>query len=182
MRSLICFAFVLTAPALLAQPVIDGKGVRSAAATSAVSGLARGSALIINGSGLGPADDFVKTNPPFPQELAGTKVRVIGKDTDVSYDLYITEVSSRRIRAILPSQVPAGEYQIVVVTPEGVSEPAPLLVVESNPGIVTTTGFAGGLAVASAHPAYAVPYLVKFTSPARPGQRFFVRAARIQNV
>jgi len=177
MRSLICFAFVLTASALVAQPVIDGKGVRSAAATPAVSGLARGTAFIINGSGLGPADNFVKTNPPFPQELAGTQVRVIGKDTDVSFDVYITDVSSRRVRAILPSQVPAGEYQLVVVTPEGVSEPAPLLVVESNPGIVTTTGFAGGLAVASAHPADDVPYLVKFTSPARPGQRVVIEAA-----
>jgi uncharacterized protein (TIGR03437 family) len=177
MRSLICFAFVLTASALLAQPVIDDKGVRSAAATAASSGLARGSAFLINGSGLGPADDFVKTNPPYPQELAGTQVRVIGKDTDVSYDVYITEVSSRRVRAILPSSIPAGEYQLVVTTPDGASEPAPLLVVESNPGIVTTTGFASGLAVAAAYPTDDVPYLIKFTSPARPGQRIVIDAA-----
>lgn len=177
MRGLIWFTFALTAPALLAQPAIDGKGIRSAAATSPASGLARGSAFLVNGSALGPAGDFVKTAPPFPRELAGTQVRVVGRDTDVSFDAYITEVSSGRVRAILPSNVPAGEYQLVVVTPEGASQPAPLLVVESNPGIVTTTGFSGGLAVASAHPAEGVPYLIGFTSPARPGQRIVIDAA-----
>lgn len=162
----------LVAMPVFAAPQIAKRGVRSAGTAAAGSGIAMGSAFVVTGTELGPAEK-VEGTIPYGTELAGVRVRLQGP-TGVVLQALIAEAGASRVVAILPSGTATGEYQVAVERDGESSNSVTTSVVERNPGLATGTGSNHSLALAWADGADKRLSLVR---PARPGQRLEVLAA-----
>lgn len=170
---------VLAAVALLASsawaaPRISGRGVRSVA-PAADSSIARGSVFYVIGSDLGPAE-AVRGEVPYPSELGGLTVAVTTPDGSATYQAYVREASAGRVTAILPSSVPAGDYDFTVARAGETSNKVRVKVSDQAFGLALQTVVAGGPVVAYARPAEGDPARVGFLSAAKPGQTIEVWA------
>lgn len=175
MKLVLCMAVVCLGGGLMAaKPVIAERGVVSAGTAAAGSGVARGSAFVIRGAGLGP-EQAVKGDVPFGAELGGVEVRLVSGETGEELQALLVEVSSRQIVAIAPSKLAAGDYQLSVTYGGETSESAKVKIADRNPGIVTTTISNGGMAVAVA--GEEAPHRVRYLQPAVAGQLVKVEAA-----
>ena len=130
-------------------------------------GIAPGSLFVIYGSNLSTVTVPVLQSsaaPGVPLALSGVSVSVSVNGTNATVPLYY--VSATQIAGILPSTVPAGSGTITVTSNGQASSPAPLRVVASNFGILTTNN--SGYGSAAAYDAN--NKLLTASSSASPGQ------------
>jgi len=163
------------------QITAGSAGVRSLAATSDRSTIARGGVFEIQGQGLAPApapdaeSGIVKADAPYPLELAGVTVAIYPADGDASsasVGVYLVSVSERRIVAQLPSTLTAGAYRAMVTFNAEKSEPSAIFkVADSNPGIIVNSGGNSGLAVGQILPPddQQPPSSINLANAATPG-------------
>jgi uncharacterized protein (TIGR03437 family) len=130
--------------------------------------LARGSFVVVKGSGLGPTGIVVNQSLPFPISLAGTSVRVTVGGTSVDGYMYYT--SAAQIAFILPSQTPSGTGTITVTYNGQTSATAQVRVVDSAFGIFTLNQAGTGPGVFQNANTGTDQPVNTLTTSARPGQ------------
>ena len=134
---------------LAGQPIISEGGVVNAASYTLPGlpyyGIAQGSMFVIKGQDLGPDPLQIAPAVPLPTQLADTSVQVTVEGTTVDAIMYYTWTS--QVACILPSATPTGEGTVTVTYNGQASDPAPILVVESAPGIFTWNSAGFGQAV-----------------------------------
>jgi uncharacterized protein (TIGR03437 family) len=179
----LCIILAATMALHAAPPRIaaDSAGVRSLAASSDRTAVARGGVFEIQGQGLGPAPapdaetGIFKAEAPYPLEFVGVSVAIYPSDGDAaaSAGAYLVSVSERRIVAQLPSTLPPGAYRAIVTFNGEKSEPSAVFkVADSNPGIVVSTGGNSGLAAGQIVPAaddQQAPSPITLANAASPG-------------
>ncbi len=161
-------ACLMLASAAWAAPKISAKGVRSVASVKE-STIARGSVFLVLGSELGPAEGM-KGEVPYPADLNGLAVTVATPDGAATYQAYVREANAGRVVAILPSAVPAGEFEVTVSRSGETSNKVKVNVVDAAFGLATQTVVAGGPVVALTRPAEGDPARIGFVTSAKPGQ------------
>ncbi len=137
--SVFIFASVAGAHPLVASP----GGVLSLATTSDRGVLARGSVFEVTGTELANGD-AVSAEVPYPLELNGVSIAIVSADGTVAAQAYLVSTAETRLVAIVPSSLPAGDYVVTVTNNGEPSLGTPVKVVDSNFGLVTNTGSAGG--------------------------------------
>ena len=152
-------------------PTVSAGGIINAAsytpASLAAGALARGSFFTIFGANLGPAQYQSQSSYPLNTTLGGVTVTVTGGGSSVN--AYLVFVSASQINAILPSNAPTGDVQIVV-SYQGVAGPgAPAKVVDSNFGIFSTANGRGPGIVQNYVSASQLPLNTR-SATAKPGQ------------
>lgn len=105
-------------------------------------GIAQGSIFLVIGANLTATDTGLQS-PPLQTTLSGTSVNVTVNGTTTHAILYY--VTHGQIAAILPSATPVGTGTITVTTAAGTSPTAPITVVQSAFGILTTNQAGTGL-------------------------------------
>jgi uncharacterized protein (TIGR03437 family) len=119
-----------------AQPSIRAGGVVNA--SSYLPDIARGSWFVIFGTGLGPTNLSVFSGtPPYPTELSGTRVTFTPVSGGSAVDTRMWYTSATQLAALLPSSVPAGDYDVRVIFNNQTSGAARARVVERNFGFAT---------------------------------------------
>ncbi|MFN0122776.1 MAG: DUF4394 domain-containing protein [Blastocatellia bacterium] len=111
------------------------------AASFATDGLAPDSIVSIFGP-FRPSGTTTAPAGPLPTTLGGITVRVGGVAIPLMY------VSSTQINALLPSTLPDGPASVVVTNNDNVTTNGALSIVRAAPGIFTTNGVSGGVALA----------------------------------
>lgn len=144
--SLLLFSSVLLLR-LSAQPTITAA---ENAASNIVPGLpnagiAQGAIFVVFGTGLGPANISVASQPFQSTTLSGTSVSVNVGGTLVSALMYYTSAS--QVAALLPSNTPAGTGTITVTYNNQTSAAAAITVVQHNLGIFTVDSSGGGAGI-----------------------------------
>jgi uncharacterized protein (TIGR03437 family) len=165
-------ACLLVAGAAGAAPTIKKGGVVNAASYVPPGlpnyGIARGATFVVRGDGLGP-EQLQQAELPLPASagLAGTSVQVtVG---GVTVDAILVSTSAKTVSAILPSRTPTGDGSVVVTYDGQKSDPAPILVSQSNFGIFTVNRSGSGPALARNSARDSQPYNT-LTESARPGE------------
>ena len=129
-----------------AQPVITPRGVANSAGFQpfGVPGgaIARGSTFSIFGTGLGPAATAQQPSYPLQTAIGGVSVKITQGAT--SMDAFPVFVADTIVNAIMPSNAPLGLVSVRVTYNGNTSHPQTLRVVNSNPGLFTSTGFGVG--------------------------------------
>ncbi len=137
--------YVGTQDHLVVYGLLNGAAGQVTAVVNAASFLpgavSPGSIVSLFGSGLAPAGVAAgATSTPLPVSLADVEVKVNGEPTGLSY------VSADQINAVLPSDVPAGEAEVVVTVSGLALAPFGVKVAAAAPGIFSTpTGDAAAL-------------------------------------
>ena len=131
--------------AILAQPLINGRGILNAAsflpAGLPAGSIARGSLFSIFGSRLGPGTSPALTFP-LQTTLGGVSIQVVqGATTAAAVPVY---VSATQINAIMPSNAPLGAVSVYVTVGNLKSPPAPARVAADSFGIFTLTSSGAG--------------------------------------
>ena len=157
--------------AVMAEPKVTsvasiGKGV---AADQPGGEIAQGSVFQVAGIFFEGGDPVV-SELPLGTEVAGVKVIFTAED-GTAVEAFIQEVRVNRITGILPSTAAAGKYKIKVTVNGEASKELAAVVVQRNPGIVTTGRTGAGQASAKMIVPDADPVVNGFTKPARPGQQ-----------
>ncbi|HTS49294.1 MAG TPA: hypothetical protein VMH05_15185 [Bryobacteraceae bacterium] len=120
-----------------ATPSINSGGIMNAASYTPASmpagALARGSFFSIFGTNLGPAQYQSQSGYPLPTNLGGASVQITGGGKTVN--AYLVFVSAGQINAILPSNAPTGDVQVVVTYQGVASQGSPAKVMDTNFGI-----------------------------------------------
>ncbi|MDX2150439.1 MAG: hypothetical protein SFV54_06880 [Bryobacteraceae bacterium] len=162
---------LLAVPAALTDGVVISSG-----AYGAYSALSEGAWIEIYASPLAPstrtwrATDFAGSLAPT--QLDGVRVAIAGRDAFLSY------VSPTQVNALVPSAIPAGEHELTVTSPAGVTFRHTVRIQPPQPGLLAPASFVaaarqyalaaiGGAALYAA-PAGALRNLP--TRPARPGE------------
>ncbi len=131
---------------LLAEPVITPRGIANSASylPYGVPGgpIARGSTFSIFGTGLGPAATAQQPSYPLQRSIGGVSVKVT--QGAVSLDALPVFVADTLVNAIMPSDAPLGLVSVRVTYNGQTSHPQTVRVVNSNPGLFTSTGFGIG--------------------------------------
>ena len=130
-------------------------------------GIAPGSLFVIFGTNLSTVTTPVLQSsaaPGVPLTLNGVNVSVSVNGVTAQAPLYY--VSTTQIAGILPSTIPPGSGTIAVTNNGQMSAPAPLQVVSSDFGILTTNNSGSGSAAAYD----GNNQLISATNSARPGQ------------
>lgn len=148
LRTLLCMLAALLPAA--AQPPSVGAVVN--AASNLPPGLphaavGRGALFIIYGAGLGPGSLEKASAFPLPLTLAGTSITISAGGQTIAAPVYYTLAS--QVAAILPSATPVGAGTVTVTYNGQASRPAPIAIVESNPGLFTVNSQGTGEAVAT---------------------------------
>jgi uncharacterized protein (TIGR03437 family) len=129
-----------------AQPVITPRGVSNSAsfAPYGVPGgpIARGSTFSIFGTGLGPAATAQQPSYPLQTSIGGVSVKIT--QGNVAVDALPVFVADTIVSAIMPSSAPLGLVSVRVTYNGQTSHPQTARVVNSNPGLFTSTGFGIG--------------------------------------
>lgn len=133
-------AFTLAAPS--GPPVIEGGGVISASAFGGFPVVAPGTWIEIYGVNLtnSPATGWSGSN--FVKGVAPTKLG----DVTVSVGgeaAYIDYISAGQVNALVPSDVPygTGEVNITLTNSKGTSDPFPIYVYQTLPGLLAPASF-----------------------------------------
>ncbi|MBZ5608499.1 MAG: hypothetical protein LAP38_09590 [Acidobacteriia bacterium] len=152
-------------------PTITNGGIINAAsympASMDAGALARGSFFTIFGTNLGPAQYQSQTTYPLNTTLGEVTVKITAGSTSVN--AYMVYASANQINAILPSNAPTGNVQIVV-TYHGVASPAsPAKVVDTNFGIFSTSNGRGPGVIQNYVSPTVLPLNTR-TATAKPGQ------------
>ncbi len=126
-------------------PEISEGGVLNAAsytpATLDSGAIARGSFFSIFGANLGPAQYQSQMQYPLPTNLAEVTVTIRKGSTAVQ--AYMVFVSATQINAIMPSNAPTGDVEVIVTYRGAASPPVSAKVVDSNFGVFSTAGGRG---------------------------------------
>ncbi|MBI4877206.1 MAG: hypothetical protein HY822_21440 [Acidobacteria bacterium] len=140
---------VLASAAAWAQPVIRAEnGVLNA--SSYTADIARGSWLVIFGTGLGPATLAVHSGPlPYQTTLSGTSVTFTPASGGAAVSARLWYTSAGQLAALLPSSTPAGDYDVRVVYNGQTSAARRVKVVERNFGFATQAQNGAGPAQAT---------------------------------
>jgi uncharacterized protein (TIGR03437 family) len=137
MDKILFLALTLIAP-LSAAPIVASAGVRNAASSAHPlfpnGSIAQGSLFVVYGSAMGPGQVQFAGGFPLPANLAGTSINVTVSGATLQCPLVFTYAF--QLAAILPSNTPPGAGTLVV-SYNGQSNPAPIKVVTSSPGIFT---------------------------------------------
>jgi uncharacterized protein (TIGR03437 family) len=96
--------------------------------------IARGSIFSIFGTDLGPPEGLSNTQLPLAKELAGVSVVVFDADGK-RFDAYPLFVSAGQINALMPSEVPAGQYFVRAEFAGGQSNGIAVKVVHASFGL-----------------------------------------------
>ncbi|HEX6895205.1 MAG TPA: hypothetical protein VF146_08030, partial [Bryobacteraceae bacterium] len=152
-------------------PAIASGGIVNAAsytpASMAAGALARGSFFTIFGTNIGPAQYQSQTSYPLPTSLGGVSVKISGGGNSVN--AYLVFASATQINAIVPSNAPTGDVQ-VVVTYQGVAgAPAAAKIVDSNFGVFSMSSGRGPGIIQNYVSATELPLNTR-TTTAKPGQ------------
>ena len=165
--------FTVTQAAAPSQtaPTIANGGIINAASYTPASidsgALARGSFFTIFGTNLGPSQYQSQTTYPLPTTLGDVSVKITGGGSTVN--AYMVFASATQINAILPSNTPSGDVQ-VVVSYRGMASPAqPAKVMDSNFGIFSTSNGRGPGIIQNYVSATVLPLNTR-TATAKPGQ------------
>lgn len=168
------FTFASFAQSQFLQPSISPNGIVNAASNLAPwfpnYGIARGSMFLIFGSLLGPDTLVQATTFPLPSSdgLAGTRVQ-IGTGAYTTFALMVY-TSSKQVAAILPSDAPEGDANLVVSYQNLTSNVVPIHIVRSAFGIFAWDQAGVGPAVAQNYVSATQVPSNTLTSPATPGQ------------
>ena len=130
--------------------------------------LAKGSFVVVKGTGLGPTGIVVNERLPFPLSLANTSVRVTVNGTSVDGYMYYT--SATQLAFILPSQTPTGTGTITITYNGQTSATAQVRVVDSAFGIFTLNQAGSGPGVFQNANTGTDQPVNTLTTSARPGQ------------
>jgi uncharacterized protein (TIGR03437 family) len=137
--------FWAIAGAIQAQPFIAGRGIVNAAsyAPPGVPGgsIAQGSLFTIFGANLGPATGVQVSAFPLQTSFQGVSVRIAQNSSGV--DAIPVYVQANQLNVIMPSTAPLGRVSVKVTYNGAGSNPAPVTVTASSPGIFTIAGGAG---------------------------------------
>ncbi|MCX6612865.1 MAG: BACON domain-containing carbohydrate-binding protein [Acidobacteria bacterium] len=130
--------------------------------------LAQGSFFSIYGGDLGP-DQFAKAAAyPLPTSLGGVSI-VIATANERS-DAYLVFASKGQINAVVPSNIPLGDAQVIVSYNGKTSAPAPIRVVRSSVGVFFQRVNGKDLAIAQ-NVVSPTDYPLNLPdTPAKPGQ------------
>jgi uncharacterized protein (TIGR03437 family) len=165
-----------------AKPQITEKtGVRTLAAVSEPSAIARGSVFVVAGKDLGPVDEL-KADVPYGQDLGGVSVAFTTMDDSAVVPAYIVSASATRVVAILPSSASAGDYKVTVTFNGEASDPFAAKVADRNFGILTVDGQVGSGAVAKIRVPDSDSMTAGFTQPLRPSQTVDLEAAGLGSI
>jgi uncharacterized protein (TIGR03437 family) len=108
------------------------------------SSIAQGSFFVILGTGISGSATANWGSYPLPTTLAGTSVDVtVAGTTTIAFMYYVGPswgTSSMQIDAVLPSTTPTGAGALVVTQNGVASQPFPILVVASSPGVLSRNG------------------------------------------
>ncbi len=140
-------------------PVIDPRSIGSAASPQPYVPLAPGSIISMTGVRLATATQTAQ--PPYPDDIAGTRIFIAGRA------MPILSVRPEQIEAMVPFDVtPDTTHQILVRRGATYSTPTPVDVAQTQPAIVrgTITAMRGGesFAVTPQRPAAAGDTLMIF--------------------
>ncbi len=160
-------------PSGVGGPAITASGVQSAGAFGSFSSIASASWIEIYGSGLASTtrqwagSDF--SNGVAPATLDGVKVTVAGQPAFIDY------VSPTQVNALLPSNLPPGPAQLVLITPSGVSLTAQVTIAAVDPGLLAPPSLAvNGVqyvaALFSDAQTFAIPRGAIASVPSRPAK------------
>ena len=133
---------------LSATPTVAALGTKNAASYSNPGfpngSIAQGSIFVVFGSAMGPDPIQKVAQFPLPTTLAGTSINVTVAGTTVACPMLYSFAG--QLAAILPSNTPLGTGTLVV-SYNGNSNPAPIKVVTSSPGLFTVNQQGSGVAV-----------------------------------
>jgi uncharacterized protein (TIGR03437 family) len=130
-------AFTLAAPS--GPPVIDSGGIITASAFGGSPAIAPGSLIEIYGinlttsAPLGWGSAF--KNGVAPTQLGDVSVSVGGKAAFVNY------ISPSQVNALVSSDAPTGPVTITLTNSNGISDPFPIYVDQTQPGLLAPPGF-----------------------------------------
>ncbi len=110
------------------------------------AGIAQGAMFVVKGSRLGPSSIVIANSFPLQKVLAGTSVQIVSGGQTVDAIMYYTQ--AQQVAAILPSNTPVGQGY-VSITYNGMTNSAPIVVVQNNVGMYTIDQAGGGDAVAT---------------------------------
>ncbi len=134
-----------------AQPVINSAGN----AASYDSTLARGSMVVLIGTGLGPDPLQQDFSFPLSTDLAGSSVQVTVNGVTTGGILYYAW--DKQTAFVLDSDTPAGSGTLTLTYNGQTSAPFPITVVDSNLGFYTLNSSGAGAGVATFHESVNVP-------------------------
>ncbi len=155
----------LAAPIL---PAVNSGGVLNAASFAASGPIAQGSLFSIFGVGLGPAEGISNTTFPLSDTLGD--VSIIAKQGAITAKVLPIYVSTGQINALLPSNTPLGDVQLVVTSNGTAGPPMSVAVGESNFGAFSINGTGQGPGVIQNYISDTEQPINTSSSTARPGQ------------
>ena len=166
--SISCLAWQADAP----PPAISQGGVINSASLmpSEFGGgsIARGSLFRIRGWRLGPESPVEAAGFPLGRTLAGVSVEVHAGATRVA--AFPVKVAAGEIEAVLPSDSPLGNAELVVRKQDDASQPFPMRIVESSFGAFSRNRLGWGPAEARNGPPGQDAVENSPDHPAQPGQ------------
>jgi uncharacterized protein (TIGR03437 family) len=152
-------------------------------AAAYTSNIAQGSVFVVKGTNLCPSGTLYGTVPYASSPLNGVQITftpVGGGAATGAYMVYTYGAGSvNQLAAILPSTVPAGDYNVTVTNSGGVSTAFKATVVAHKFGIISVSGSGSGRAVVQNYISATQYDLNRYTtgtlggytySPAHPGQ------------
>lgn len=150
----ISYIFILLAMCTLsamAQPVINS----ASNAASYDAELARGSMVVLIGSGLGPSPIQVASSFPLSTSFAGASVQVMVNGVMTEGIMYYA--SDGQSAFVLDSDTPAGAGMLTLTYNGQTSAPFPVTVVDSKVGFYTLDSSGTGAGVVTFHESVNVP-------------------------
>ncbi len=158
------------APSATAPTITNGGIINAASympASMEAGALARGSFFTIFGTNLGPSQYQSQTTYPLNTTLGDVSVKITRGSTTVS--AYMVFASANQINAILPSNAPTGDVQVVVTYRGTASQSSPAKVVDTNFGIFSTASGRGPGIIQNYVSPTVLPLNTR-TATAKPGQ------------
>lgn len=157
------FLLFIGAVAAMAQPSIRTEnGVLNA--SSYLPDIARGSWFVIFGSNMGPANIAIHPQPPFPTDLAGTRVTFTAVAGGAVLNARLWYTVAGQLAGLLPSGAVAGDYDVRVIYNGQPSPPYRVKVVDRSFGFATVAQDGMGPAQATNANLNNGISLVRFTS------------------
>ena len=149
------------------SPAIAAGGIVNTASYTS-GGIAQGSLFSIFGTNLGPDQSVQAASFPIPAALGGSSVRIT--QNGALYDAWVVYASKGQVNAILPSNIPAGNAQVMVTYNGRTSLPANITVAGTSFGVFFQTINGTSAAIAQNYNSPSNYPLNRPSTPAIPGQ------------